>query len=465
MSEWGHDFRPEYSRLYELGALLPKCPVMAVTATATPRTREDIRRRLCLRDCLALITSVDRSNFSYAVRPKVEGAAASIARELRADESARVFAPATSEGWDVGAQLAARGGRCAGYHAKMDADARLRVHSDFLADRLRVVVATLAFGMGIDKPDIRLVVHWGATKTVEGYVQQSGRAGRDGDAARCVLFVAPQDWPRLERIACDGRQADADARAKTALRAMRAYCEAGQCRREFLLRFFGEEPEAACGRCDVCLRATAGAGEREDISASARLLLACLRECGTRCGVSTVVATLRGAPPSGQPWLRAKPSCGTGASTAATEWKRVATECQAAGLLEYVEATSAAGYAYSAVALTAEGQAWLDDPSSALARLREDDAAADRGGGRKRSHGAMSEAMDAAEEALYLRLSETRREVAAGLPPYLVCSNATLREMVRARPRSVDELRRVNGMGEKKVSNYGAAFLAALARA
>ena len=319
------------------------------------------------------------------------------------------------------------------------------------------------------QPDIRTVVHWGPTKTLEAYYQQSGRAGRDGDPSRCVLYCSAADWPRIDRIVCDG-----GARARAGLQAMRSYCESGQCRRVSLVQYFGETDRAPCGRCDVCRRAEArraGGAAVEDVSGAARQLLEAISDCGGRFGMSTVIALLRGAPPAQYPWLAERPSCGVGEATSAARWKTIASECRMAGLISDKPCVSGSGFTYVAVGVSDAGRAWHEDPTSTLNCVRADEGAGDPS--KKRPRGSSSSGpsaaaggsrADAADEACYERLCALRRELSqsAGIPPYMVCSNSTLRDIARLRPVTVDQLLQVAGIGAAKADKYGARLLDAV---
>lgn len=447
VSEWGHDFRPEYRMLHELREHVPECPMIAVTATATAATSRDILEKLQLRACVVLEATVDRPNLTYTVRLKEGDASQAVLAHISGN--AIVYAPTTKEVDDLCAALRRRGVTCAAYHGKMDNEERAEVHRRFAADEIPVVVATLAFGMGIDKPDIRTVIHWGPTKTLEGYYQQSGRAGRDGDPARCVLFYAPGDWPRLARIIAE------DTRAQAGLRAMQAYCEAGRCRRLSLLQYFDETQSAVCGRCDACVRTALPDAAREDIGPDARLLLAAAGDCGGRYGETTVIGVLRGTLPPKYAALMERPSWGTGKDRPLAHWKRVANEAQMAGLLAHVPLVSSGGFHYVALTVSETGRTWLAAPPAALMCPRV-------GGAAKRARA--EDGVGVAEDGqLYDKLARVRRTLAdaAGLPPYMICTNATLHDLCRTRPRTPAALLRVNGFGALKVQRYGAAFLKA----
>lgn len=240
---------------------------------------------------------------------------------------------------------------------------------------------------------------------------------------------------------------------------MRAYCESGRCRRQALLRYFDETDTEACGRCDACRRSATPGAELEDLAPDVRLLLTATIECGGRLGVSTVLATLRGAPPAKYPWLATLPSCGTGASRPLVHWKCVENEAHMAGLVEYVSLVSGGGHGYTSLAISATGRAWLDLPESTLLCPSTEES-----GASKRTRNKVSACGDDTQDSsdgLFDRLARVRQRLAneARLPPYMVCSNATLRDLCRLRPRTKSDLLAVNGIGPLKAKKYGSALL------
>jgi len=503
VSEWGHDFQPAYTCLHTLRELLPGAAVMALTATATPEARLDVARNLRLRDDhFDLRTLVDRPNLRYHVLPKPPGARARDAL-LRAVAAGRamsiVYVPTTREVDEVHEGLQALGVASRPYHAKLPAAERTDSHARFSAGEVRVIVATLAFGMGIDQPDVRRVFHWGPPKSVEAYYQQSGCAGRDGQPADCLMWVSPADWCKVERIALsDSSQPDRDRRS---VRALRDYCEAASCRRQRLAAYFGESV-APCGVCDACAaaRSPSAQGSIRDATEDARRLLQAARDCGGYVGLSTMVACLRGDCAK-YAWLASKPSYGTQPRAELPAARQLAMDLRVAGLLCEEARESKAGHLFSALRLTPLGEAWLAEAASAFEQRGapvQANLAAWRGPGGPGGPGAASgrtgrgagaapppspaggEGRELpADSALYDDLVLMRARLASGtgaadpsapgpggaprgaprVPAFMVFSNATLRAIAQKWPRTAEELHAVPGVGRSKLDRYGAEVL------
>ena len=472
VSEWGHDFRPEYRLLGELRAVVaPDIPVIAVTATATPRTRRDICTNLHLRPeaTVELVTTVDRENLTYWIEARKDYAA--LVAEVRAATGGAtiVYVPTTKEADDLAPTLARDLGCVVrAYHAKLDPEERQEVHRGFLCDEVTVVVATVAFAMGIDKPDIRLVAHYGPPKTLESYYQQAGRAGRDGDPSRCVLFYNAADWAKLRRILTQDADDATRARAMAGLQTMMAFCQATHaCRRAALVAHFGTDDASSsstsplpspCGLCDACKKETTAEEANEDVTRVARALLACVKALGGRMGITTVFAVVRGQPPEKYPWLATHACTGTATGVAVADLHRVADACRARGLLADEARTSSGGFSFVAPELTPAGQAWLDDEAAATVTAPR----APSGGGRSKRHRKASEEGVSEDEAKMQRLVALRRNLANGLPPYMVFPDRTLREMLQRKPTTRADLLAVPGVGVVKADRYGEAFLALL---
>ena len=442
VSEWGHDFRPDYRRLAELRDVV-NCPFIAVTATATPNCQDDICSQLRLNGRV-YTTSVDRANLVFNVRMKPSNAVGAVSNELiQLSGSAIVYVPTTGEADTIADGLKKKGFPCAAYHAQLGMDLRSQIHSDFVADRVRVVVATLAFGMGVDKPDVRHIVHWGVPKTIEAYYQQAGRAGRDGDASICTLFYTPADFIKMEHML------EESLRTKQGLLDMKRYCEHRTCRRRILVEHFGEKTMHDCGLCDVCTNSSCDA--EDDISAEVRRALGAVKDCSNRYGISTVIGVLKKN--SKHEWLKSVPSYGIGQTKTQEHWKKILNECRSAGLIcEEARESSKANIVYAAIVLTANGTTWLNDDSSTLSMaVIRNPLKRDR-----------SVACDE-DDRLYERLSCERIRLANGLPPFMVCSNFTLREIVRIRPKTKTELEKVSGIGRVKIQKYGDTLLSCVA--
>ena len=445
VSEWGLDFRPDYRALGAVRTMVD-CPIVAVTATATAKTQDDVCHNLGLRRPLVLATGVERANLTYCVHRSKN--MEDLVAELRAcDGAAIVYASTVREVERLATELRSEGISAATYHAQLSSEVREDVHQSFLRDNVAVVVATIAFGMGIDKPDVRFVGHWGPPKTVEAYYQQAGRAGRDGDPARCVLYVAsPGDWAALRRLVTHNADDETIARSLSGVRAMEAFCNDTEvCRHIALSRYFGDDASGltACGGCDVCL----DVGDKEDRSAEARLLLLAARELNGRFGIGTLVDVCRGT--SKHARLSTLQCYGGLASCERSFVHTLLDACCARGYLARTTVVLPERAPYASVEITSSGKEWMLEGSDAItvkpsiARNRRSVV----------SH-VNPDLMDT--------LRAVRRTLAGNRPPYMVCSDATLRELATRRPRTHEQLLLVPGFGVHKVNTYGDRFLAAL---
>jgi ATP-dependent DNA helicase RecQ len=465
ISEWGHDFRPEYRQLGALREALPGVAFHAYTATATARVRGDIVEQLRLRDPLVLVGSFDRPNLVYRVRRRHQAA-----RQVRDVVAARpreagiVYCTSRREVEVLAAHLADAGYRAVPYHAGLSDTERHAAQDAFLAERADVVVATVAFGMGIDRPDVRYVVHVGAPRSLEQYLQEAGRAGRDGLVAECVLLHSPADMVRWRgRLERDGALSDANV---VHLRRMEAYASGAACRHRALAAHFGERyGDEGCGACDWCL------GELEEVPGAtvlAQKVLSCVARVRQSFGAGHVIDVLRGR--------RTDRVAELGHDTLSTFG--LLADLSVAELRSYVEQLVEQGVAaiegdrYPILRLTDAGWDLLRGGREVtLARVPEPVRAPGDGrrrGKRGRREGPLLAAdgtpLDADEEALFERLRALRRELAAerGVPPYVILHDTTLRELARRRPRSAFELLAVKGIGERKAEELGPRLLAAI---
>ena len=450
VSQWGHDFRPEYVQLGALRARFPGVPLVALTATADPQTREDIVRVLGLGHAQRYVASFDRPNIRYTVREKHQPFE-QLGRFLdtRAGESGIIYALSRRRVDELAAKLAARGTRAAAYHAGLGAAERGRVQDAFVRDELEVVVATVAFGMGIDKPNVRFVVHYDMPKNIEGYYQETGRAGRDGLPAEALLLFGAQDVVTARSLVERSENPERQRIELHKLNAMVALAESLTCRRRVLLGYFGERLEQDCGNCDICLDPP----ERFDATEDARKALSCVYRLNQGYGLKYVVDVLRGARSerivaAGHDRLS---TWGIGAHHGLQEWASIIRQLIHRGYLEQdIER-------YSVLRLTPAARPLLrGEETLELARPRVR-AAAKRKAPKAAAGGAYDEALFEALRALRKTLAD-----AQGVPPYIVFGDATLVDMARRRPATPDELLEVSGVGQKKLERYGEDFLAAI---
>jgi ATP-dependent DNA helicase RecQ len=462
ISEWGHDFRPEYRQLGALREQLPGVPFHAYTATATPQVRADVGRQLRLHEPVVLVGSFDRPNLVYRVRRRQGGA-----RQVRDVVAAHrgqagiVYCTSRRDVETLAAHLAAEGFSALPYHAGLGDAERSAAQDAFLGERADVVVATVAFGMGIDRPDVRYVAHAAAPRSLEQYLQEAGRAGRDGEPAECVLLYSPGDMARWrDRLERDGNLTEAN---RLHLRRMEAYASAASCRHRALAGHFGERlPESGgggCGACDWCL------GELEEVPGStvlAQKVLSCVARVRQSFGVGHVVDVLRGR-------LTARVSqlghdrlstFGLLPELSVADLRGIVDQLVDQGLL------SVEGDRYPVLRITGEGGELLRGRREcALHRVPAPPPTTRRGRDGRGRPAAAAAGLGAAEAELFERLRALRRDIAAerGVPPYVVFHDSTLRELARLRPRDGWELRAVKGIGERKALDYGERLLAALA--
>ena len=457
VSEWGHDFRPEYRQIASLRALHPDVPILALTATATARVRGDIERFLQLRDPQRFVASFNRPNLRYSVFEKQDAVAQLLTwTRARSSESGIVYAQSRDSAERLARKLTASGISALPYHAGLSSLERSRNQELFIRDEVRAICATIAFGMGINKPNVRYVVHFDVPKTLEGYYQQTGRAGRDGLPSECALFFSAGDAAKqryfIRQMADDKERAQADR----LLRQMLDFAATVHCRRAHLLRYFGEEMAAErCGNCDNCLQPV----EQIDGTLMAAKMLSCIYRVRVVGGFSTgahhVVDVLRGERTEKVlSWGHERLSTfGIGAEHGKDQWLAVLSELMRTGCVEEGE--------HRTIVLTEDGRRALKEQRAFAFALPRTVTRSKKGrGGRKTAP--MTPATG--DEALFERLRALRKRLAdeQGVPPYVVFSDATLREMAAAQPATLLEFRQVVGVGDVKLERYGAAFLEAI---
>ncbi|MGV3516534.1 DNA helicase RecQ [Luteitalea sp.] len=453
ISQWGHDFRPEYRRLGQIRTLLPQASIHAFTATATGRVRRDIVTQLGLRDALEEVGSFDRPNLVYRVllRDQLKKQVLEVLARHRG-EAGILYCPSRKEVDALAAWLVEEGYGAVPYHAGLTADERARNQDAFLTEQAAVVVATVAFGMGIHRSNVRFVVHTGAPQSLEHYQQESGRAGRDGLEAECVLITSGADFLKWRvMLEKNGELTDS---AQGLLRDIERYTASTRCRHRHLVQYFGDTYDRDdCGACDVCL------GELEivdDAVTIARKVLSCVARVEQRFGAAHVANVLVG-------------------KTSEAVTARGHAQLSTFGLFSGVPVTEVRGYIeqltalgflrqtpgdYPVLVLSPEGRTLMRDGTSdpPVALFRQKRRSKDAGPRRSRVE---TESWEGVDRDLFERLREVRLALARGrgVPPYVIFHDTTLREMARLRPRSAEALRDIYGVGQRKAEDVGPAFL------
>ena len=460
VSQWGHDFRPEYRQLDQLAQRFPQVPRLALTATADPRTQVDIRERLQLQQGEVFLASFDRPNIRYLLRHKQSGKTQLLLfLAEHSGESGIVYARSRSRVDRVAAELKAAGYDAIGYHAGMDSETRRQALQRFRLGSGVVVVATIAFGMGIDKPDVRFVAHVDLPKSLEAYYQETGRAGRDGLPAVAWMAHGAGDIPQLRRFIDDSGASEEQKRIEHGkLEALIAYSEASGCRRQVLLRHFGETLAEPCNNCDGCLEPQ----QRSDCRVATQKALSAVYRTGQRFGAAHVVDVLLGGNTErirtlGHDQLSVY---GIGKELDRGQWRALLRQLVSLGaLLSPAEAKG--GLCFGAPELVqpllkGEQELELVLPPPAKEQRR-----------RGASSRLVTDVAVAADDPLLTALKTWRRDQARdqGVPPYVVFHDRTLVELAVMRPGSLSELGSVSGIGNAKLERYGAALLEVLAAA
>ncbi|WP_435865011.1 DNA helicase RecQ [Streptomyces spectabilis] len=469
VAQWGHDFRPDYLALAVLGERWPDVPRIALTATATDATHREITQRLAMPDAKHFVASFDRPNIQYRIVPKSDPKKQLLTflKEEHDGDAGIVYCLSRKSVEQVADFLSAHGVEAVPYHAGLDGGTRARHQSRFLREDGLVVVATIAFGMGIDKPDVRFVAHLDLPKSVEGYYQETGRAGRDGLPSTAWMAYGLQDVVQQRKLIQSGEGDEAFRRRSAAhLDAMLALCETAACRRAQLLKYFGQDPAAAgCGNCDTCLTPP----ETWDGTVAAQKVLSTVvrlkRERGQKFGTGQIVDILLGRKTAKVIQFDHDQLSvfGIGEELSEAEWRGVVRQLLAQGLIA-VEGE------YGTLVLT-------EDSASVLGRQREvplrkepkkpagSARSAPRGERKAKAAAAVAELPEEAVplfEALRAWRAAQARE--QGVPAYVIFHDATLREIAVARPGSVAELGGIGGVGEKKLATYGEGVLEVLAQ-
>jgi ATP-dependent DNA helicase RecQ len=465
VSQWGHDFRPEYLQLAVLGGRFPGVPRIALTATADERTRVEIVEKLALTDARLFISSFDRPNIRYRIHEGQGNAREQLLRFIRDEhpgEAGIVYCLSRQKTEDVAAWLTGKGVPALPYHAGLSNEVRAHHQARFIGEEGLAMVATIAFGMGIDKPNVRFVAHLSLPKSVEAYYQETGRAGRDGLPADAWMSYGLQDVIMLRQMLSESGAGETHKRVERhKLDAMLGLCELTGCRRQALLAYFGETLPQACGNCDTCLNPP----ETWDASVVAQKALSCVHRTGQRFGVMYLIDVLLGKDDErirrfGHDRIT---TFGIGTELDARGWRGVFRQLIARGLLA-VDVDGHGGLHLTDACrpvLRGEEALWLRRESAAPAVRRA------RAGKAAKSPAARIAAADFSspeDQALWTALRALRMDLARAqnVPPYVIFHDATLAEMVRRRPQTLDELGALSGIGERKLAAFGEQFLALL---
>jgi len=466
ISEWGHDFRPDYRNLKQLRDVLPGVPVIALTATATDVVRRDISDQLRLEGGGSYISSFNRSNLTYHVKPKQHSFDQLVELlDRHKNESAIIYCFSRKETENLAADLSSNGIPSMPYHAGLDPSVRRSTQDQFIRDETAVIVATIAFGMGIDKPDVRLVVHYNLPKTVEGYYQETGRAGRDGQPSECVLFYTFGDKVKQDYFINQIEDLSERANAAEKLSKMVEYCELRTCRRQYMLSYFGDDwqPESendgtpGCGGCDVCLAVK----EEFDATVIAQKVLSAIIRTGERFGIKHVVDVLRGS--------RAKRILelqhdelsvhGIAADESDTELREIF------GLLQDEGLAIISSGEYRTISVTEAGRDFLKNGNSlTLARIpaaSEPTERAPEALSRSRVRAGSSTRDFDYDSELFDLLRDVRKQIAdaMGVPAFVVFGDATLAEMAYYLPHDHDNFSALSGVGSTKLEKFADKFL------
>jgi len=454
ISEWGHDFRPDYMFLGELKNLFPQVPCAAFTATATEKVATDIKTRLRLHDPVTVRASFDRTNLFYEVRSRTDGnqQLLSFIQDQPLESSGIVYRTTRKTVEETAEFLSRNGIKAQAYHAGMEAGERTKIQDEYIRDHYQVIVATVAFGMGIDKPDVRFVVHYDLPKTIEGYYQETGRAGRDGDPSRCLLLHSSSDVAKIGYLIDLSEEEEEKKRNWALLRQMDRYASSSVCRRKSLLGYFGEvyAPEK-CEACDVC------AGHFKEIEATyeARVMLSAIARTNQRFGSAYLCEIVTGANTErirsfGHNELK---TYGLGKGKPRPYWRRLIDALLAENYLVISEGD------FPVPQMTATGQALMK--GKGVFHLRED-TRIEPSKARKSTTAASDD--PEYDQSIFEVLRKLRTKISdeESVPPYVVFSDRTLRQMAAYQPKNVSEFGRLHGVGKAKLERYADQFLAEL---
>lgn len=458
ISEWGHDFRPEYRRLRPIIEQIGKVPIIALTATATPKVQQDIQKNLGMTSANVYKSSFNRNNLYYEIRPK-QNAIKEIIKYIKTQQgkSGIVYCLSRKKVEELAETLRVNGVKALPYHAGLEAKERAKTQDMFLMEDIDVIVATIAFGMGIDKPDVRFVVHHDIPKSLEGYYQETGRAGRDGGEGNCVTFYSYDDIAKLEKF-MKGKPVAEQEIGKQLLLETVSYAETSNCRRKFLLHYFGEEfDEAGCGgMCDNCRNPKQKFEGMDDIALAIEAVLEVKEKFKTKDVINVLLGTITATVKS---YKHNELECfGKGTEDDKTEkyWNAVFRQALVSGFLSKDIEN------YGLLKVTAEGKKYMDEPYSMMITKDHDyegtETDNEDGGGNKGGSGA--------DPALFAALKDLLKQTAhkLKLPPYVIFQEMSLEEMAIQYPIKMEELVNITGVGQGKAQKFGKPFIDLIAK-
>ena len=449
ISEWGHDFRPEYRRIRGIVNQIGEAPIIALTATATPKVQHDIQKNLGMMDCEVFKSSFNRPNLYYEVRPKLSTVDKDIIRFIKANpsKSGIIYCLSRKKVEEFAEVLQANGIRAKAYHAGMESQVRTQTQDDFLMERIDVIVATIAFGMGIDKPDVRFVIHYDIPKSLEGYYQETGRAGRDGGEGYCLTFYSQKDLQKLEKF-MQGKPVSEQEIGRQLLQETAAYAESSVCRRKTLLHYFGEEyKEANCGNCDNCLNPKKKV-EAQDMLCT---VIETIEAVGESFKSDYIVDVIKGK--ETEDVLAHKHNdldeFGSGEGEDEKIWSTIIRQALIAGYLSKDVEN------YGILHVTKAGKHFLQHPTSF--KITEDNEFSEEDESETPARSGASLALD---PALFSMLKDLRKKLSKQyqVPPYVIFQDPSLEAMATTYPVTLGELENIPGVGKGKAHRYGEEF-------
>ncbi|MCS7003888.1 MAG: DNA helicase RecQ [Cytophagales bacterium] len=465
ISEWGHDFRPEYRRIKTIiDHLGNNLPIIALTATATPKVRQDIQKNLRMENADLFLSSFLRSNLYYEVKPKIDSKK-QLVRFIKQHKgkSGIVYCLSRKKVEEIAEFLKVNDIRALPYHAGMDSAQRMANQDAFLNEDCDVIVATIAFGMGIDKPDVRFVVHYDAPKSIEGYYQETGRAGRDGLDSHCLMFFSPKDIDKLEKFQKDKSVTERD-NAKILLEEMTYYANSSVCRARQLLHYFGEYMPHDCGNCDNCLRKEEGKAEEFDATEMLLTVLNTVVKTGQRFGIRHIVDVITGNT-SDNKYIESYghdklPEFATGKEESPSLWETVVRQALIYGFL--AKDTDDV----TVIKITDKGKDFIENTFNIKFVKDHDYNSAEIEEDSELLHSMHTPQASAADEVLLEMLRSLCKKIAKQkkLPPYVIFQEASLEEMATTYPTTLEELARVNGVGQAKAQKFGQPFVEMIAK-